>query len=718
MKQLVQNIRTGESVVADVPAPAARSGEVLIAVSASLVSAGTERMVVDFASKNVLEKARSRPDLVRQTFEKARRDGVLPTIDAVRNRLDQPMALGYSVAGVVVDVGADVTGFARGDRVAAAGAGQAVHAEVVAVPQNLVVKVPDGVAFDVAAFTTVGAIALQGVRLAEPHLGESVAVLGLGLLGQITVQLLRANGCRVVGFDPKGDRAELARRFGAEAAVSDADALRAACAAAGGGRGVDAVLITADTSSDEPIATAGEIAREKGIVVAVGAVGLHIPRKLYYEKELRFIVSRSYGPGRYDDSYEQGGIDYPYAYVRWTENRNMEAFLRLAGDGSVDLNSLITHRIDIADAARAYELITGKGEPFLGVVLQYPGAGETAAAARRIEVTPAPVASGAVRIGVLGAGNFARSVLLPAFREAGAEMAGIAAATGVSARHAADRFQFRYCTTSSDEVLRDDSVNTIVIATRHDLHAAQTVRALEAGRHVFVEKPLCLDETELEAIRAAHEARDPRPLLMVGFNRRFAPMSIRLREFMHAGGEPLLIHYRANGGFIPATEWVQGPQGGGRLVGEGVHFIDWAVWLTGDEPELVHAVAADDAGRYSQDNVAVTIRFRRGSVLQLTYVASGDRAAGKERIEVHGGGRTALIEDFRRLELTAGGRRDVDRTWLRSDKGHRAAVRAFVDVVRTGGAPPIPFAEILTSMRATFAARESLERRRVVELPR
>lgn len=713
-------MRTGESVVAEVPAPAVRRGELLIAVSSSLVSAGTERMVVDFASKNVLEKARSRPDLVRQTVEKARRDGVLQTFEAVQNRLDQPMALGYSVSGTVIEAGADVSGFVRGDRVAAAGAGQAVHAELVTVPQNLVVKIPENVDFDSAAFTTVGAIALQGLRLAELRIGEIVAVLGLGLLGQITVQLLRANGCRVIGFDPKDDRAALAQRLGAEEGVSNEGALRSACAVATRGRGVDAVLITADTTSDQPIATAGEIAREQAIVVAVGAVGLNIPRKTYYEKELRLRISRSYGPGRYDDAYEQDGIDYPYAYVRWTENRNMEAFLRLVRDGAVDFAPLITHRVEIADGVRAYDLITGRtDERFLGVLLQYPGMGDAAVApARKIEVARPAARTDKVRVGFIGAGNFARSVLVAAFRDAGAELVGVAAATGVSARHAADRFRFRYCTTSADEIFDDQSVNTVVIATRHDLHAAQAISAINTGRHVFVEKPLCLDAVELDAIRAAYEARDPQPLLMVGFNRRFAPMAVRLRDFMAASGEPLLIHYRVNGGFIPRTEWVQREEGGGRLVGEGVHFIDWAIWLTRDEPELVHAVAADDTGRYSQDNLAVTIRFRRGSILQLLYVASGDRAAGKERIEVHGGGRTAIVEDFRRLELTGGGRRHTERSWLRSDKGHRDAVRAFVDAIRAGGPAPIPFEEIVMSMRATFAARESLESRRAVELPR
>ncbi len=707
MKQLIQNIRTGQSVVEDVPAPGITSGRVLIRVASSLVSAGTERMIVEFAEKNLLEKARSRPDLVRQTLDKVARDGVLATLETVQNRLDQPMTLGYSVAGEVIGVGAGVEGIAIGDRVAAAGANQAVHAEVVSVPKNLVAKIPEGVDFDAAAFTTVGAIALQGVRLAEPRLGEVAGVIGLGLLGQITVQLLRANGCRVVGLDPQAARAEMAKRFGAEESVTSEADFRGACARATNGRGVDAVLITADTSSDGPVILAGDVARDKGVVVSVGAVGMNIPRKTYFEKELDFRISRSYGPGRYDDVYEQQGNDYPYGFVRWTENRNMQAFLWLAGEKKLDLGALITHRIDIAEGTRAYDLITGKsGEPFMGVLLQYPR--DEQPSSRTIASTahrPPPTAN-SLRIGLIGAGKFASAVLLPAMKAADAELVGVAAASGTSARHALNRYGFHYCTTDDEQILADPNVNAVVIATRHDLHATQTMRALCAGKHVFVEKPLCLTEEELVEIRAVY-AEHP-SIVMVDFNRRFAPMSIALRDFMRGAGEPLMIHYRVNGGFVPATEWVQREQGGGRLVGEGVHFIDWAVWLTGDVPERVQCVAADNAGRYSNDNFSVVIRFRGGSVFQLLYVASGDRALGKERVEVHGGGRSAVLEDFRKLELFANGRKSVTRSILRSDKGHRAGFAAFADAIRKGGASPIPFEEIVTTMRAAFDARRSL----------
>jgi predicted dehydrogenase/threonine dehydrogenase-like Zn-dependent dehydrogenase len=709
MKQLIQNIRSGESRVIDVAAPRVRPGAVLIRVAASLVSAGTERMVIDFAEKNLFEKARARPDLVRQTIEKARRDGILNTIDAVKNRLDQPMALGYSVSGTVIDVGPGVDGFRIGDRVAAAGAKMAVHASVVVVPQRLVVKLPDAVDFESAAFTTVAAIALHGFRLSEAVLGETVAVIGLGLLGLITVQIARAAGCRVIGYDPQEERARRAIGYGAEDSAATEEQFEAACAALANGRGADVVLIAADTKSNAPVALAGRIARDRAVVVSIGAVGTEVPRKEYFEKELEFRISRSYGPGRYDPSYEIDGNDYPIGFVRWTENRNMAAVAGLLAEGKLDVASMITHRIDIGEGERAYDLISGH-EPFLGVILQYPA--DDAAMAERVTLSPpaeSTAVAAAIQLGVIGAGNFANAVLLPAIVSGGeVSLVGVAAASGVSARHAGERFSFRYCTTSADEVLKDASINTVVIATRHDLHASQTIAALEAGKHVFVEKPLCLTTVQLAEIEAAYRVRTSQ-LLMVGFNRRFAPLSAKLREHFAGTREPLLIHYRVNAGFIPATEWVQRPEeGGGRLVGEAIHFIDWAIWLTGARPVTAHVVAAPNAARYSDDNFSLVLSFDDGSVFQLLYAASGDRAAGKERIEVFGGGRTAVIDDFSRLELFAGGRRKLTRNVFRSDKGHRGGWTAFAEAIRSGRSSPIPFDEILSSMRATFAAAESL----------
>lgn len=721
MKQLVQHIRTGKAEVVDVPAPRAFAGQILVRVGASLVSAGTERMVVEFAEANLLAKARSRPDLVRQTLEKARREGLLTTLEAIQNRLDAPMALGYSVAGEVIAVGEGVAELKVGDRVAAAGGGHAVHAEVVSIPINLALPLPASVSWEVGAFTTLGAIALQGLRLAEVALGGRVAVIGLGLLGQLSAQLARASGCHVEGYDPQESRAELARTFGCSATTS-VEAFAAACLSATGGQGVDAVLIAADTPSNEPVTLAGRVARDCGAVVAVGAVGLALPRKVYYEKELRFHVSRSYGPGRYDEAYEERGQDYPYAYVRWTENRNMRAFVELVADRRVELGPLISHRVPIADGERAYEIILGKtGEPFLGVVLTYPERGDEATATRVDVSTPAggAAAPGEVGVALLGAGNFAKATLLPAMRKTpGTRLVGVCTASGLSSRDAARRFGFAYCTTESDQILRDPDVRAVVITTRHHQHAAQVCRALEAGKHVFVEKPLCLDATELarvsEALTSAR-AREPGLVLMVGFNRRFAPLALALRRHFGDSREPLLVQYRVNAGYIPPSHWTQDPaQGGGRLLGEAVHFIDWALWCVGAPPVEVSASALPDGGRYSGDNLAITLTFANGAVAQVLYAANGDRALGKERIEVHGRGRSAVLEDFRRLDLFADGRRATTRHLLRADKGHAGEWRAFVEAVAGRAAVPIPYEEIEGGMRAGLAAVRAVNERRVV----
>lgn len=719
MKEVWQEMKTGRTLVAEVPAPIAGPGRVLIQVHASAVSAGTERMVVEFASRSMLAKARSRPDLVKQVISKARREGILTAYEAVQRKLDEPMALGYSVAGIVVDVGAGVTDFAAGDHVAAAGGGYAVHAEVVSVPNNLVAKLPDGVDFDAAAFTTLGAIALHGVRLADVKLGEYVAVLGLGLLGQITTQLLHASGCRVIGFDPRVDRADLALRCGATAAASSEAAFEDLCRMHSGGGGADAVLITADTSSHAPLALAGRVSRDRGVVVAVGAVGMQIPRKAYFEKELDFRISRSYGPGRYDTTYEEEGHDYPIGYVRWTEQRNLQAVVELLASQRIDVAPLISHRFAIEDAEGAYELISGKtAEPFLGVVLAYSGRPEALESTMSIggKGAAAAICPGAVSVGLLGAGNFANATLLPAMKkDPGTHLAGVCAASARSAKRTGDRFGFKYATTDPAQVLADPNVTAVVITTRHNLHAEQTMAALDAGKHVFVEKPLCLSDAELDGIRAAH-ARAGRHL-MVGFNRRFAPFARRVKSFFAEVQEPLMIEYRANAGVLPPDHWTQNPEiGGGRIVGEAIHFIDLASWLAGCHAVTVAAEQLPNAGRYRDDNVAISLTFANGSLARILYVANGDTAAGKERLEVHGGQRTAILDDYRRLDLFGGGRRESAKTWLRQDKGHAAEWAAFSDAVRSAGPPPIPFADIVASMRGALAARESLRRREPIAL--
>jgi predicted dehydrogenase len=525
------------------------------------------------------------------------------------------------------------------------------------------------------------------------------------------VQILKAAGCCVLGMDISAERSQLARRLGADAVSTSAAGFLDLCMQHSGGHGADAVLIAAQTASNDPINLAGAVARSRAVVVAVGTVAMDIPRRAFYEKELDFRVSRSYGPGRYDTAYEQKGIDYPIGYVRWTETRNMEAFLKLLADRKLDLQPLITHRFSIAQAHSAYDLITGKtNEAFLGVLISYPQDAENT---RRVDLTnskrpePSPKP---VQIGLLGAGSFATSTLLPAIKQVGGvEMVVAAAANGSHARHAADKFGFRCCTTDEQEVFENPAVNTVVITTRHHLHAEQVIAALNSGKHVFCEKPLCIHEEELGRITEAYHDRTlQRRLLMVGFNRRFAPLALRLKSFLKPVGEPLAVHYRVNAGFLPADHWLNDPQqGGGRIVGEVCHFVDFLCFLTGSPPVEVETRALANPGRYSNDNVVCSLRFADGSQGTISYLANGDKSFSKERIEVFGGGAVAVLEDFRRLELIRGGKRQLLRSFLRQDKGHRGEWEAFANAIKNGSESPIPFAAILGSMRATFALEES-----------
>lgn len=718
MKQLIQSVSSGELAVLDVPAPQVSSGGILVRTRASLVSAGTERSMASFAQASLLQKARSRPDLVRQTIDKAKRDGVLDTIDAVRNRLDQAMTLGYSAAGEVIAVGRDVADFRVGDRVACAGAGHAVHAQIVSVPRNLAVKLPDSVPFEQAAFATLGAIGMHGVRLASVQLGDVVAVIGLGLLGQMIVQMLKAAGCVVFGTDPNPSRAELALRFGADWAGTDTTELAARIAAASAGNGADSVLISADTKSDQPVELAGEIARGRATVISVGAVGTQIPRKTYFEKELDFRISRSYGPGRYDNDYEQKGRDYPYQYVRWTENRNMRAFVDLIAAGSVDVNPLITHRFDIEQGEKAYDVIMGRtSEPFMGVVLEYatdPNLASRISLSLRERVGEAGVRGHAnenVTIGVIGAGLFANAVLLPALAKTeGITLAGIASGGGVSARTSAKKFGFAYCASSSEEILNDPRVNTVAILTRHDLHARQVETALRAGKHVFVEKPLCLTDDELVSIVATRNESAQPPMVMVGYNRRFAPMVVALRDALRVVSEPLMLTCRVNAGFIPPEHWLHDPAaGGGRLRGEGCHFIDLLIHLAGDRVERVTTKPLPDSGRYRQDNFQVTLEFANGTLGSVVYVANGAKSFGKESIEAFGGGLAARLDDYRSLTIEHGTKSQKLTSRLRQDKGHRAEWQAIVNHLTKSAPAPIAFDELVHSTRATLAAYESLQ---------
>jgi predicted dehydrogenase/threonine dehydrogenase-like Zn-dependent dehydrogenase len=721
MKQVLQNLRSGETQVVDVPMPKAQPGTALVRTAASLVSAGTERMLVDFAGKSLLGKARSRPDLARQVLDKARREGLLTTAEAAFNRLDQPLALGYSSTGSIIGLGADMQGFKVGQRVACAGGGYAVHAEYALVPRNLLATLPDEVDFESAAFTTLGAIAMHAFRLSEASVGEQVTVIGLGLLGLLGTAIANAAGCRVLGIDLDPKRVDLAIKMGAEMAVSREDAA-AAVQTFSRGRGSDVILICADTDSPDPIELAGEIARDKARVVAAGAVGLEIPRKVYYEKELSLINSRSYGPGRYDPDYEQGGVDYPLGYVRWTEGRNLESFVDLLGSKRVDVQPLISHRFPIDQAPQAYDLITGKSnEPFLGVLLTYgddqspptedlteENGSKTGQSRTQIQATPDV---GSIKLGVLGAGNFASAVMLPAIGKISSiELTGIASASGVSAQTAADKYNFKFATGNADEIIGDPGTNTLAVLTRHNLHAEQVIAGLEAGKHVFCEKPLALTLAELDSIfDVLMNLPDDPPLLMVGFNRRFAPFSQEMKTFFSKGTEPLSAHYRVNAGYLPASHWLHDPiQGGGRIIGEACHFIDYLTFLVGDVPSSVAAFGLPDAGKYQEDNLHLVLSFPDGSLGTIDYLANGDKSIPKERLEVFSGGQVAILDDFRTLELVENGTRRVLRSRLRQDKGHKAEWQFFQDAIINQEAPPIPFEQLYAVSLASISAVEAL----------
>lgn len=720
MKQVLQSIRNGETYVADVPIPTPKPGTALVKTAASLVSAGTERMLVEFAEKSLVGKASSRPDLVRQVMDKARREGLLTTIEATFNRLDQPMVLGYSSAGEIIALGDGLKGFQIGQRVGCAGGGYAVHAEYAIVPQNLMAVLPDRVSFDQAAFATLGAIAMHGFRLTKAQVGERVAVIGLGLLGLLAAGIAKAAGCLVLGIDLDPHRIELAKQMGIEAVLRE----NAENAALGFSRhrGCDAVLICADTTSNDPIELAGVIARDRANIVATGAVGLDMPRKIYYEKELSFINSRSYGPGRYDKNYEEAGQDYPIGYVRWTEGRNLEAFIDLLGDGQIDISPLISHRIPIEDAAQAYDLITGKKqEAFLGVLLTYPSPSHSKEdLPKRITISEkaAPVIIGAtqVTVGVLGAGNFATAVMLPVLQKIPfVKLTGITSASGVNAQSAASRFGFHFAASDENQVLDDPDTQIVAILTRHNLHAHQVIASLKGGKSVFCEKPLVITPQELDEIAVLLKNLDEnnqnlKPLLMVGFNRRFAPLSVKMAAFFENRHEPMFAHYRVNAGYIPQSHWVHDPaQGGGRIIGEGCHFIDFLTFLVGNSPLAVHAQALPDQGKYTQDNVTITLTFPDGSLGTIDYLANGDKSFPKEYIEVFCGGQVAALDDFRKLSLIKNGKREVERSFLRQDKGHRGEWEAFISAIQAQGNPPIPYDQIIGVTQASFQAVESLK---------
>ena len=707
MKQILQNLKTGTTELTDVPCPRPGRGQLLIRSTRTLVSAGTERMLVDFGKAGLIDKARQQPDKVRMVLDKVRTDGLAPTLAAVRNKLDQPLPMGYCNVGEVVEVGAGVSGFEIGDRLASNGK----HAEMVAVPVNLCAKVPEKVADEAAVFTVLGAIALQGIRLAQPTLGEAVVVTGLGLIGLVTVQLLRAQGCRVLGLDFDPTKLALARQFGAEVVDLQAGADPVAAAQAfSRERGVDAVIVTAATRSSEPMHQAALMCRKRGRIVLVGVTGLELSRADYFEKELTFQVSCSYGPGRYDPNYEDKGQDYPVGFVRWTEQRNFEAVLDMMAEGRLDIVPLISHRFAIAEAAQAYAVVGGS-EPSLGIVLAYPEPTADTLAARltRSVALASPAARvsalpGAPGVSVIGSGNYAGAVLIPAFKAAGARLAQIASSGGASSVHLGRKFGFAQATTDSLALLADAGSDIVVVSTRHDSHASFVLQALAAGKHVFVEKPLALTQDELASIDAACTAA-PGQLLMVGFNRRFAPQVQKLKTLLAGAPGPKAFVMTVNAGAIPANHWTQDQAvGGGRLLGEGCHFIDLLRFLAG-APIASHTAVAMNAT--TRDSVSVTLKFEEGSIGTLHYLANGSKAFPKERLEVFAAGRVLQLDNFRRL--TGFGWPGFSKLNLwQQDKGQQACALAFVQAVRSGGSSPIPLAELLEVGRVSIEIEESL----------
>lgn len=709
MRQVLQELDSGRTTLADVPEPATAPGYVRILTRHSLISAGTERMLVEFGRAGWLQRARQQPERVHQVLQKIRTDGVAATVEAVRSKLDQALPLGYCNVGLV-DAGQGRTGFAPGERVVSNGP----HAEVVSVPVHLCARIPESVSDDAAAFTVIGAIGLQGVRLSAPTLGESFAVTGLGLIGLITVQVLRANGCRVLGIDPDPSRTALARRFGAVTVeLADGEDPLNAAAEFTGGRGLDGVLITAATQSDTPVAQAAQMCRKRGRIVLVGVAGLKLNRADFYEKELSFQVSCSYGPGRYDPQYEQAGHDYPIGFVRWTEQRNFEAMLELMAAQKLDLAPLISHRFELSDAAHAYDLVATRAEPSLGVLLDYPARELGSPAARGLNLALFPAAPATEpAVAFIGAGNYAARVLLPAFVRNRARLYGIASRGGVTAAHLGRKFGVAHVSTDADALIADPHVNTVVVATRHDTHASFAAQALAAGKHVFAEKPLAITAAQIDEVEAALRAAPTvrRPLLMVGFNRRFAPQIVRMKSLLHSIPGPKSFIVTVNAGRVPAGHWTENASvGGGRLIGEGCHFIDLLRHLAGVPIARWEVATVGAAGEPREGQASITLAFADGSTGTVHYLANGHPSFPKERVEAFAAGRVLQLHNFRSLRAYGFGAVRSMNLW-RQDKGQNACVAAFLRAIREGRESPIPFAEILEVSRVTVAVGEAARR--------
>lgn len=708
MKQLIQNFKSGELYVDEVPVPSLSEGFVLIENKFSLISSGTERGTVKVAQASLLGKAKQRPDLVAQVLRNIRKEGLSATLKKVQTKLDSLKALGYSSAGIVI-ASMDKNGlFQPGDRVACAGQDYASHAEVVSVPQNLVARIPDAVSFEEAAFTTLGAIALQGVRQAEPNLGENVCVIGLGLLGQLTCQLLRANGCHVLGIDLSDRLVSLASEHSADIALNrNQPDLLNICQSFTKGHGFDSIIITAAAPTNDPIELSAEIARKKGKVIVVGAVKMDIPRDPhFYRKELDLRMSCSYGPGRYDSRYEEDGLDYPLAYVRWTEQRNMESFLALISKGHINLKPLVTHQFEIDEAEKAFDIVVGKTqESHIGILLRYPDHGTKTQTKFLVkELTREKTAT--VITGFIGAGSFAQSYLIPNAKSRGVQLHTVTNARGITSKNVAQKFGFAFSSSSSDDVVNSSEINTVFIATPHNSHAKLVSAALHAGKHVFVEKPLAIDYAGLKEVEEA-KAKS-KGVLMVGFNRRFSSAAQEIKKRVSILNEPVVMNFRVNAGIIARDHWIQKPEvGGGRIIGEMCHFFDLMEYLSSSYPTKVSAESLQTQNEkfVNQDNVVISVKFANGSIGTLTYVSNGDSSLPKEKLEVFCGGLACVIQDFRNVVIYANGKETkIDCV----GKGHREEVNAFIDAVQNSLTDPIPFDSIARTTLVSFKAIESL----------
>jgi len=698
MKQIIQSLKTGSTKVTEIPVPSTASGSLLIKTSKTLISTGTERMLIEFGRAGLIKKASQQPEKVKMVLDKVFTDGLKPTIEAVFNKIDQPLPLGYCNVGLVHEVGSTVTNFKKGDRVVSNGK----HAEVVNVPINLCAKVPDVVSDEEASFTVLGAVALQGIRLVKPTLGETVVVIGLGLVGLMTVQLLKANGCRVLGLDFDPNKLSLAKKFGAELVDLNKEDPLAIADIFSRGRGVDGVIITASTTSDKPVHQAAQMCRKRGRIVLVGVTGLKLSRDDFFKKELTFQVSASYGPGRYDSNYEEKGQDYPIGFVRWTEQRNFEAVLDMMATGALDVKQLITHQFDINEAEKAYKVIINT-EPSLGILLTYPGVELTEDSRKVLLPNNNDIKKlnnnniiKKIKVSFLGSGNYAASVLIPAFKAAGAELKSVASNTGVSGVHVGQKYGFLETTTDSDHLFNDDITDAVVIATRHNSHAGFVLKALKTQKHVFVEKPLCLSLDELNKIESTYSSLN---ILMVGFNRRFAPQIQKMKMLLDNISGPKTMIMTINAGKIPNDHWTQDLEvGGGRIVGEACHFIDLLRFLAGKTITNYQIQFMDSS---TKDTANIQLSFEDGSIGTIHYYANGSKSFPKERLEVFAGGGVLQLDNYRKLVgFDWPGFKKMN-LW-QQDKGQKACVKAFIDAISKGNISPIPVEEIFEVSRISI----------------